>query len=81
MQALVRRDGLGTDPDAQAVEDAACLVFLETQLAEVSERLDHDHLAEVIRKTARKMSPSGLALVPEVPLAEPQRALLAEALA
>jgi hypothetical protein len=80
VQALVRREGLGTDPEAQAVEDAACLVFLETQLAEVSTRLEHSHLCEVIRKTARKMSPAGLALVAEVPLGDDERALLAEAL-
>ena len=36
VQALVRRDHLATDVGAQAVEDAACLVFIETQLAEVS---------------------------------------------
>ena len=80
VQALIRREGLGTDPDAQAVEDAAGLVFLETQLADVSSRLDHDHLLDVIRKTARKMSPAGLALVAEVPLGPDELALLAAAL-
>jgi len=80
VQASIRREGLGTDAETQAVEDAACLVFLETQLAEVSTRLDRSHLCEVIRKTARKMSPAGLALVAEVPLGPAERALLAEAL-
>ena len=32
VQALIRREGLGSDPDTQLVEDAACLVFIETQL-------------------------------------------------
>lgn len=80
VQSLIRREGLGTDPEAQAVEDAACLVFLETQLADVSARLDRDHLCEVIRKTARKMSPAGLAFVADVPLGHAERALLAETL-
>lgn len=79
-QALIRRDDLRTDPGAQAVEDAACLVFLETQLADVSTKLDHDHLVDVLRKTARKMSPAGLAAAAEVPLDDAGRALLAEAL-
>lgn len=81
VQALVRRDDLAIDPGAQAVEDAACLVFLETQLADVAGRLDHDHLVDVIRKTARKMSPAALAAVADVPLGDDERRLLADALA
>ncbi len=80
IKALVRRDGLATDPGAQAVEDAACLVFIETQLADVATKLDHDHLLDVIRKTARKMSPAALAAVADIPLGPPERALLAAAL-
>ena len=59
VQALVRKDGLGRDPDAQVLEDALCLVFLETQLVDVASRLDGDTLQRVIVKTARKMSPAG----------------------
>lgn len=82
VQALVRRDALRTDPGAQAVEDAACLVFIETQLADVADRLDHDHLVEVIRKTARKMSPAALEAVSHLTpsLAPNAVALLATAL-
>ncbi len=80
VQALVRRDLLATDPGAQAVEDAACLVFIETQLAEVAGKLEHDHLVDVIRKTARKMSPAARAAVALIPLAEPEQALLRDAL-
>jgi hypothetical protein len=79
-QRLVRREGLGTDPEAQVVEDAACLVFIETQLVAVSERFERDHLLEVIRKTARKMSPAALALVSLIPLAPAGTALLSDAL-
>jgi hypothetical protein len=80
VQALIRRDDLRTDPAAQAVEDAACLVFLETQLASVTPRFEHEHLLDVLRKTARKLSPSGLAAVADVPLGDAERALLHEAL-
>ncbi|MCU1399320.1 MAG: hypothetical protein JWN62_2429 [Acidimicrobiales bacterium] len=79
-QELIRRDHLATDADTQVLEDAACLVFLETQLADVEARLEHDHLLDVIRKTARKMSPAGLAAVGEMGLGEHAHALLAEAL-
>jgi hypothetical protein len=77
VQQLLRRESVdGT----QAVEDAACLVFIETQLGSVAERLDHDLMLDVIRKTARKMSPAGLALVSSIPLGESERELLDEAL-
>jgi len=79
-QQLIRRDGLGTDPDAQVVEDAACLVFIETQLAAMETRLEHDHLLEVIRKAVRKMSPAGLAAVGQIDLDARARALLDAAL-
>ena len=81
VQALVRRDHLATDPGSQAVEDAACLVFIETQLADVSTKLEHDHLVNVIRKTARKMSPAALAAVSTIPLGEVEQSLLASVLA
>lgn len=79
-QELIRRDGLATDPEAQAVEDAACLAFLETQLGQLAGRVDPELMASVIRKTARKMSPAALALVAEVPLAASDRELLLDAL-
>ncbi|MDP2289705.1 MAG: DUF4202 domain-containing protein [Actinomycetota bacterium] len=81
VQALVRRDNLATDPGSQAVEDAACLVFIETQLADIAGKLDHHHLIDVIRKTAKKMSPAALAAVAHIPLGEAEQSLLAAALA
>ncbi len=80
VQALIRRDDLKTDPDAQVLEDAACLVFLETQLSAMSARLDHVHLIDVIRKTSAKMSATGILFVAELPLDDATRALLGEAL-
>ena len=81
VQALVRRDHLATDAGSQAVEDAACLVFIETQLAAVATKLEHDHLIDVIRKTARKMSPAALAAIAQIPLGEQEQSLLSAALA
>jgi hypothetical protein len=76
-QAAVRREGAG----GQLVEDAACLVFIETQLASVAAQLDRDHLLDVIRKTAKKMSPEAIAAVATIPLGADEQAVLAEALA
>ena len=80
MQSLIKREGLGHDPDTQLVEDAACLVFVETQLVSTAATLDHDHMVDVLHKTARKMSPEALALLPEVPLSDEGRAILTNAL-
>ena len=61
-QDLVRKRGLGRDPDAQAMEDALCLVFMETQLADFAGQLDDDaRMIEVLASTWRKMSPQGRA--------------------
>ncbi len=80
VQALVRRDHLAVDPGSQAIEDAACLAFVETQLADVARKLDRAHLIDVLRKTATKMTPAGAAAIARIPLDEPERTLLAEAL-
>ena len=77
VQRLVRRESV---EGAQAVEDAACLVFIETQLGSLAGRMDHEVMIDVIRKTARKMSAAGLALVASIALADTELALLGEAL-
>ena len=66
VEALVRRDHLASDPGAQAVEDAACLVFIETQLADVATKLEqfenaheptsHAPIADAIPTPARRQA-------------------------
>jgi hypothetical protein len=79
--AIVRKEGLGRDPEVQALEDALCLVFLETQLGDVAERLDADKLVSVLAKTAKKMSPAALAHAARLALDPAGAALLQRALA
>lgn len=85
VRAIVEKDGLRpdgrtADPAIQVHEDALCLVFLETQLTATAEQLGDDKIVEVIRKTARKMSPAGLAMVAELGLGERELGLVARAL-
>ena len=80
VQSLVRRDHLATDPGSQAIEDAACLAFVETQLADVATKLDRTRLIDVLRKTAKKMSPEAAAAIARIPLGDTERSLLDEAL-
>lgn len=55
---ILRKRGLGRDPDVQAFEDALSLVFLETQLHEFGPTVHEEKLVEILRRTWRKMSPA-----------------------
>jgi hypothetical protein len=80
VQKLVRKRGLGSDPDVQVLEDALCLVFIETQLHDLAARLEPDKLADVVEKTAKKMSPRALELALMLDIEPGDRALLVEIL-
>jgi len=66
---LLHKRGLARgDAEAQTLEDALCLVFLETQYRELAARLEGDKLVDVTRKTLKKMSPRALELARGLPL-------------
>lgn len=77
---LLLRKGLGADPEVQVVEDAACLVFLDTQFDDMVERLDHEHLVGVVAKTLKKMSASAIELAGEVSLSARATEVLSDAI-
>lgn len=79
-QDLVRKKDLRRDPDAQALEDALCLVFLETQLGTFRTRQPDDRTAEVLRKTWQKMSGEARALAVDLELPPNDRRFLLDAL-
>ncbi len=56
VQEIVQKHRLGRDPDVQVLEDALCLVFLETQLTALVEELPEETMINVLRKTWKKMS-------------------------
>lgn len=78
VREIVRKRRL-SDPETQTLEDALCLVFLETQLTDVAARLDEEKLVTVLAKTQRKMSDAGRAAIDALPLDPAARALLARA--
>jgi hypothetical protein len=80
VQALVRKEGLGHDPETQLVEDAICLTFIETQFEELAARLDHDRLVTAVQKTVEKMSDNAVALVARTRISAAARAALDDAL-
>jgi hypothetical protein len=59
--ALVRKERLKLDPEAQTLEDAACVVFLMHYIGDFSAKTDQDKLAGILAKTWRKMSERGRA--------------------
>ena len=81
VQDLVQKKDLGRDAEVQILEDALCLVFLETQLHDLAGQLDDEKLLDVLRKTLRKMSPDAIRRAQELPVAAPVRALLQRVIA
>lgn len=82
--ALVAKQDLKTDAESQALEDAACLVFLAHELGGFAARkadYPREKWLDILRKTWRKMSPRGHALALALPLDPALRALVEEALA
>jgi hypothetical protein len=81
VQALLRKEGLKSDPETQLLEDVACLVFLESYFADFSRQHDEEKLITILRRTWLKMSPRGhqAALALDLPLEA--RALIEKALA
>jgi len=56
---LLHKSKLHDDPDTQALEDAACLVFLEFHIGEFAGKTDREKMLNIIRKTWKKMSEAG----------------------
>lgn len=76
VQAIVRKRDLVRDPEVQALEDALCLVFLETQFDALAGRLDPGKMDDVVRKTLAKMSGDAQRVALTLELGEDERAAL-----
>jgi hypothetical protein len=80
VRALNLKQDLRTDPEAQTLEDALCLVFLEHQFSELAAKLDDEKLLNALRKSWNKMSPRGRTAALELPFDDRQKSLLQQAL-
>ncbi|MDP3703606.1 MAG: DUF4202 domain-containing protein [Candidatus Omnitrophota bacterium] len=65
-----------TDPDTQTIEDALCLVFLETQFADLRRKTPEEKMREVLQKTWKKMTERAREEALRLPLAPDDRAFL-----
>ena len=57
--ALIRKENLQDDQETQALEDVACLVFLDDQFEEFEKNHDEEKIINILRKTWGKMSETG----------------------
>ncbi len=79
----VSKTGLKTNLGTQALEDAACLVFLDTEIAAfATTHADYtrEKYVDIIRKTWRKMSPRAQELAHTVAMPPDFAALVKEAI-
>ncbi|MDI1287838.1 MAG: DUF4202 domain-containing protein [Reyranella sp.] len=68
---IIRKEQLKRDPESQALENVVAVVFVQHYLDEfVADHKDYDDakLADILKKTLRKMDPTGHAAVLALPL-------------
>lgn len=81
VERLVAKKAL-RDPDGQVLEDAACLVFLESEISVFAANhagYTAEKYIDILRKTMRKMSPEGRRRALALALPEPIAALVRQA--
>ena len=76
VQALMLKKRLKRDEHAQALEDCACLVFLETELERFADGREADQLLNILKRTWAKMSDAGRQRALALPLDAEHRSLL-----
>lgn len=59
--SLMLKKNLKADPEAQTLEDVACLVFFRWYAGSFSEKHEAERILAIVSKTARKMSSKGRA--------------------
>jgi len=80
VQSLVKKERIKHDPEAQALEDVTCLVFLEHEFAPFAAKHPDEKVIDILRKTWPKMSPQGQAAALQLKLPAPLRVLVEKAL-
>jgi hypothetical protein len=81
VRRLLMKQRLKTDVQTQALEDVACLVFLENYFAEFAPRHDETKVIGILRKTWGKMSEKARAAAVRLQLPPMARGLIEKALA
>lgn len=77
---LINKLDLKSDPEAQVLEDALCLVFMERQFAELAGKEGADKMVDIVRKTWGKMGEGGRAAALKLELAPAETDIVKRAL-
>ena len=80
VQSLLRKEALRENPETQALEDVACLVFLENHFADFAAQHDDEKVIDIVRKTWGKMSEHAHQAALGLDLPEAAKALVVRAL-
>ena len=81
VQDLIRKRNFPRSPEGRVLEDALCLVFLETQFAETTAKTGDEKMVGILQKTWRKMTPQAREIALTLPMPSACRALVEKALA
>lgn len=81
VRAINLKQDLKGNPDAQTMEDALCLVFLEVQFSEFRLKTSEEKMISILRKTWGKMGERGREAALGLALGEEETRLLGLALA
>ncbi len=79
MQGLLKKRGLKSAPDVQALEDVVCLVFLEHYGVDFAGKHDEDKVIRILQKTWKKMSAAGHTAALALPLSPALKQLVQRA--
>src|SRR5204862_1111354 len=79
-RSLLVRKNLAADAEGQTLEDAACLVFLQFELAEFAAKTEPDKMVDILRKSWAKMSPAARERALALPLGPAELHLVTRAM-
>jgi hypothetical protein len=80
-ETYVGKRGMTTNAGTQALEDTACLVFLEHYFSDFARTQDEAKMIDIVAKTWRKMSAKARELALTIPMREDDRRIVEKALA
>ena len=79
VRTFITRANWPADEEACALEDADCLVFLETKLGDYLGEWDEGKTVRILKRTYRKMTPQGRAHIKNLKLGDRELAILERA--
>lgn len=80
VSALIRKERFKADPEAQTLEDVACLVFLEYYFHDFAAEHEAEKVIAILARSWKKMSERGHQAALTIPFRPEERALIERAL-